>query len=128
MTQQLDDGRLNPSKTPCFWREIVAAANSLRPHKQTNYADLKKTKAAFLYEAVQLLLTNIFTLKRAMVKREWGRKFYLKHYDCIFYPKLLYSFTIISQIKETRQSDKSPVERNTQERKILVRYMAFVFH
>ena len=29
MTQQLDDGRLNPSKTPCFWREIVAAANSL---------------------------------------------------------------------------------------------------
>ena len=38
MTQQLDDGRLNPSKTPCFWREIVAAANS---------EDLKKTKAAF---------------------------------------------------------------------------------
>ena len=61
-SQQLDDGRLNPSKTPCFWREIVAAANSLRPRKQTNYADLKKTKAAFLYEAVQLLLTNIFTL------------------------------------------------------------------
>ena len=54
MTQQLDDGRLNPSKSPCFWREIVAAANSLRPRKQTNYADLKKTKAAFLYEAVQL--------------------------------------------------------------------------
>jgi len=62
MTQQLDDGRLNPSKTPCFWREIVADANSLRPRKQTNYADLKKTKAPFLYEAVQLLLTNIFTL------------------------------------------------------------------
>ena len=62
MTQLLDDGRLNPSKTPCFWREIVAAASSLRPRKQTNYADLKKTKAGFLYEAVQLLLTNIFTL------------------------------------------------------------------
>ena len=62
MTQQLDDGRLKPSKTTCFWREIVAAANSLRPRKQTNYADLKKTKAAFLYEADQLLLTNIFTL------------------------------------------------------------------
>ena len=53
MTQPLDDGGLNPSKTPCFWREIVAAANS---------EDLKKTKAAFLYEAVPLLLTNIFTL------------------------------------------------------------------
>ena len=62
MTQQLDDGRLNPIKTACFWREIVAAANSLRPSKQTNYADLKKTKAAFLYEAVQLFLTNIFAL------------------------------------------------------------------
>ena len=62
MTQQLDDERLNPSKTPCFWREIVAAANSLCPRKQTNYADLKKAKAAFLYEAVQLLLKNIFTL------------------------------------------------------------------
>ena len=62
MTQQLDDGRLNPSKTPCFWREIVAAANPLRPRKQTNNADLKKTKAAFSYEALQLLLTNIFTL------------------------------------------------------------------
>ena len=64
MTQQLDDGRLNPSKTPCFRREIVAAAtaNSLSPRKQTDNADLKKPKAAFLYEAVQLLLTNIFTL------------------------------------------------------------------
>ena len=62
MTQQLDDGRLKPSKTTCFWREIVAAANSLRPRKQTKNADLKKTKTAFLYEAVQLLLTNIFTL------------------------------------------------------------------
>ena len=62
MTQQLDDGRLNPSKTPCFRREIVAAANSFRPRKQTDNADLKKPKAAFLYEAVQLLLTNIFTL------------------------------------------------------------------
>ncbi|CAH3178314.1 unnamed protein product, partial [Porites lobata] len=30
--------------------------------------------------------------------------------------------------KETRQSDKSPVERNTQQRKIEVRYIAFVFH
>ena len=62
MTQQLDDERLNPSKTTCFWREIVAAANSLCPRKETNYADLKKAKAAFLYEAVQLLLKNIFTL------------------------------------------------------------------
>ena len=33
MTQQLDDGRLKPSKTTCFWREIVAAANSLRPRE-----------------------------------------------------------------------------------------------
>ena len=31
--QQLDDGRLKPSKTTCFWREIVAAANSLRPRE-----------------------------------------------------------------------------------------------
>ena len=60
MTQQLDDGRLNPSKTPCFWREIVAAANSLRPRKQTNYADLKKTKAAFLDEAVQPFFNKYF--------------------------------------------------------------------
>ena len=41
---------------------FLGAANSLRPRKQTNNADLKKPKAAFLYEAVQLLLTNIFTL------------------------------------------------------------------
>ena len=35
----------------------------LRPRKLTNNADLKKKKkAAFLYEAVHLLLTNIFTL------------------------------------------------------------------
>ena len=27
----LDDGRLNLSKTPCVWREIVATVNSLRP-------------------------------------------------------------------------------------------------
>ena len=45
-----------------------------------------------------------------------------------FYLKLLCSFAIISQIRETRQSDKSPVERNTQQRRIEVRYMAFVFH
>ena len=75
MTQQLDDGRLNPSKTPCFWREIVAAANSLRPRKQTKNADLKKTKTAFLYEAVQLLLTNIFTL---IFQKESRHKFVQK--------------------------------------------------
>ena len=34
----------------------------------------------------------------------------------------------MSEIEETRQSDKSPVERNTQQRKIEVRYMVFVFH
>ena len=45
-----------------------------------------------------------------------------------FFISNYYPFTIISQIKETRQSDKSPVERNTQQRKIEVRYMAFVFH
>ena len=33
MTQQLDEGRLKPSKKTCFWREIVAAANSLRPRE-----------------------------------------------------------------------------------------------
>ena len=60
MTQQLDDGRMKPSETPCFWREIVAAANSLRPRKQTNYAELKKTKATFLYEAVQLFFNKYF--------------------------------------------------------------------
>ena len=54
--------KTEPKQDTLFWGEIVAAANSLRPRKQTNYADLKKTKAAFLYEAVQLLLTNIFTL------------------------------------------------------------------
>ncbi|CAH3197198.1 unnamed protein product, partial [Porites evermanni] len=35
---------------------------------------------------------------------------------------------LVQKIKETRQSDKSPVERNTQQRRIEVRYMAFVFH
>ena len=35
---------------------------SLRPRKLKNNADLKKKKASFLYEAVHLLLTNIFTL------------------------------------------------------------------
>ena len=30
--------------------------------------------------------------------------------------------------KRNNQSDKSPVERNTEQRKIEVRYMAFVFH
>ena len=39
--------KTEPKQDNLFWREIVAAANSLRPRKQTNNADLKKTKGAF---------------------------------------------------------------------------------
>ena len=33
-TEQSDDGRLDPSATPSFWREIVTATNSLQLLKQ----------------------------------------------------------------------------------------------
>ena len=52
--------RLNPSKTPCFWREIVAAANSLHPRKQTNYADLKKTKSCFFVRSSPAFVNRYF--------------------------------------------------------------------
>ena len=87
--------------------------------------NLRLSRSIPLYSIILKLFTVYIT-----VKREWGQKIYLKHYDWTFYLKFLYFFTIISQIKEARQSDKSPVgkKKSTQQRKIEVRYMAFVFH
>lgn len=61
-TAKLDDGRLDLSETPCFWRELFAAVNSLRLRKQTNKVDMMKKCCFFLYEAIQVSSTNIFTV------------------------------------------------------------------
>ena len=47
--KQLDHGRLDPSETPCFWREIAVAANSFLPRKQTKEVDVKRRSCFFSF-------------------------------------------------------------------------------